>query len=588
MHFTYHYTGFYGQWDGADIPSPVYWRLGEPEGSLAGASGAIQWLHPYKRKEPLPQRAEGLLCLAGLVRQPTNAPQRIVDAVTESLFPCQFHKLAGISDNAAGCFLRNDGSLYLWVGRASKDSVFFRTDSPQIRWSTNPLDLVEACDLDLWALRRCCHGDDVCIYPSLKRVEQGQLIIIRKDRSLLFHQFDQFHPATALKKRTTRMEDFLQPTRDALHQAIYPLFAEQKVGLLLSGGPGSAALLATLKQAGVNTIAYHLESPDPAGSEYHYANLVCEALDVPLVNITMDTKGSYLTQNWVFSHPYGHPWARWYDQVAQRARIDQVNLLVTGGGDDSAFGPQLTYGLHSLLTARIIWREKTRMVRGLLSTDWNVLDILRSLSPAQQLIGPSSLAGVRKEDHEMRRADFLVPIPSSQRTWDDIALKAAPCFSPQAIALEHAILQPNGIRMYNPYHQRPVQAISLALPDAYKLTPNVFPNRAPTARIVDKPILRMAFDDISPEVMWRTWPVWTQASGQQFCLQHQETLRLLLGAESRLAALGVADPARLEHVLQNRTRIRENYMTLITSSMVELFLTNAWYPQIQRGGPVWR
>ncbi|GCF11182.1 hypothetical protein KDI_47460 [Dictyobacter arantiisoli] len=530
---------------------------------------------------------EGLVLLAGLVWQATTAdPRSIVSTVTDSIARGHYTDLATISENAAGCFIKQDGTIYLWVGFSSKDSIFFRTDGPRLRWSTNPLDLIhDASEMDLWALRRCCHGDDVFIYSSLHRVEQGQLVTIHPARTISTQQIDCFRPDSFLTSRTTTLETFREPTRKALQLAVQPLLSE-RVGMLLSGGSGSAAILATLKAAGVDTIAYHMESPDPAGSEYHFARLVCEALDIPLHRISMDTEASYLSSQWIFSHPYGHPWARFYEQVAQQAQKDRISLLVTGGGDDSAFGPGLQYGLHAILSARLAWKEKRAMLRRILATDWNVFAILRSLLPIHSLIGPSSLSGVKKEDHEMRRADFLTPI-SKPRAWDDIALQHAPCFAPQAIALEQAILQPAGIRLYNPYHQRAVQAISLALPDAYKLTPNIFPQFTRTARIIDKPVLRLAFDDVPAEVMWRTWNVWTQTPGQRFCLHQTARLQDLLGGHSHLATLGIADPSRLECVLESRVLIRKNYQTLVTSAMVELFLRNAWQPQLKRGGPVW-
>ncbi len=501
----------------------------------------------------------------------------------------EYSKLAPISENAAGCFFCNDGTIYFWVGFASKDWVFFRINGLQIRWSTNPLDLIEEeAEIDLWALRRCCYGDDTYIYPTLNRVQQGQLLTIAPDRTVTRYQFDHFTPDSTLSSGRTTLHNFLLPTRLALRQAVQPLRGE-RVGILCSGGPGSAAILTALKETGIDTVAYHLESPDPSGSEFAFARLLCDALDIPLRRITMDTDATYLSPDWIFSHPYAHAWGRWHEQAALAAKSDHISLLVTGGGDDSAFGPSLTYGFHSLLAAKIAWREKIQMIRGLFSTDWNIFDILGSLVPTRQLIGPSSLAGVKKEDREWKwkRADFLTSPPDRPRTWDDPALQHAPCFSPQAMALQQAILQPLGIRLYNPYHQRPVQSVSLALPDAYKLISNLFPDLAPGERIIGKPVLRLAFDNVPTQIMWRGWSVWTQAACQRFCLSQKETLRALLGQDSRLAALGIANPSGLENVLNNRASVRDNYKTLITSAAVELYLRNALQPHLKRGGPSW-
>lgn len=585
MDFISRFIGFCGSYPAGDLLLRDSWRIGEPE-AFAGETGATQWLHPVSAEEPSFHIPEGRLFLAGLVRLPGHSLQHLADTISTALMQEEYTKLAPVSENAAGCFLRNDGTIYLWVGFASKDWVFFRTNDFQIRWSTNPLDLVEEeAEIDLWALRRCCYGDDAYIYPTLNRVQQGQLLTIAPDRTITRYQFDRFTRDSILASRRTALHDFLIPTHQALCQAVQPLRGE-KVGLLCSGGPGSAAILATLKETGIDTVAYHLESPDPSGSEFAFARLLCDALGIPLRRLTMDTNATYLSPDWIFPHPYAHAWGRWHEQAAIAARSDHISLLVTGGGDDSAFGPGLTYGFHSLLAARISWQEKVRMIRGLFSTDWNIFDILGSLVPTRQLVGPSSLAGIKKEDCDWKwkRADFLTPPPDQPRTWDDPALQHAPCFSPQAMALQQAILQPLGIRLYNPYHQRSVQSISLALPDAYKLIPNLFPELAPGERIIDKPVLRLAFANVPTQVMWRGWSVWTQAACQRFCLSQIETLRTLLGKDSHLAVLGIVNPSGLENVFCSRASVRENYKTLITSAAVELYLKNALQPHLKRNG----
>jgi hypothetical protein len=607
MHMNYDYTGVYGQMnrERSSFPSVVCWRLGQLGAPFSGKDGVIQWFHPSHGEsvELLPQTTEGHLLFAGLIWSEGKALQSITHKVIASIMSGQYQDLATMSENAAGCFVSRDCVLYLWVGFASSDSIFFRIDD-QIRWSTNPLELVSSeDDLDSWALRRCCHGDDFFIYDQKKicRVEQGHLVRIQHDSSGNVHlddiQFDRFIPDLRLTSGRIERERVVQLTREALQNAVRPLRGEEHVGIMLSGGVGSAALLHAMKKTGVNVIAYHIDAQEAAGSEYRFARMACDALDIPLVTIPMSSGPDFLSLDWVFSHPDGHPWPRWFEQIALRARQDGVNLLVTGAGDDHAFGPETTYSVHSILAARIPWREKRKIVRGLLSTDWNVLDILRSAWPwpPRQLVGLTYLTGPSKEDTQMRKADFLTPLPPYQRE-RDAALLHSPCFAPQSMAIEQTILQPNGIRLYYPYHHRDVQALSLALPDAYRLMPaaslppHLFALVPDLERVVGKPVLRFACEGtpLPQEVVWRTWSVPTLASIQEFCLKQTQILQDILASDSCLAQMKILDPSRLKQVLASRAAIRNNYTSLVASALVEIFLKKALHDQCKRGGPLWR
>lgn len=604
------YTGFYGQRDkeSCALPTGVCWRLGKPAMPFSGRNGAIQWFNPAcdEKEELLPQTSEGQLFLAGPVWYQETIPleQRIATLLESS----RYSELATIVENSAGCFLCASGVLYFWVGFASEDAVFLRIqeDTQKLLWSTNPLDLVLSYeDLDMWNLRRCCHGEDAFVYDEKKvrRVEQGHLVRIQFDKrgsiQVLDVQFDCFLPDPNLSSGTVTMERVIQRTHEALQNAVRPLLACAKpVGIMLSGGSGSAAILEAMKQVGVTVIAYHIEAPNPEASEYRFAQMACEALAIPLVRIPMSRGSDYLSSQWLFSHPDGHPWVRWFEQIAQQARNDGVTIMVTGAGDDHAFGPEMEYGVHSILSARIPWQEKSKMLRGLLSTDWNVTDILRSAWswPPRQLIGLTYLAGPSKEDHHMRRADFLMPLPPDSHREIDAALLHSPCFEPQCMAIEQTILQPNGIRLYYPYYHREVQAISLALPDAYRLMPAAsLPSHIATLvpdleRVIDKPILRLACEGtlLPQEVVWRTWSICTQAPIQEFCLNHPQILQDILANDSCLVEMKMLDPCRLEQVLASRASIRNNYTSLVASALVEIFLKKALRDQCKRGGPPWK
>ncbi len=603
-HFINDYFGFYGQHTSVSgVTKTVCWRLGEPGAPFSGTHGAIQWVRPGSSgcPAPLPPTEAGQIFLAGLIWSSENSLQALSATLGASILTRQYEVLAELSVNAAGCLIATSG-IYLWTGTASNDHAFFRVEGDQLSWSTNPLDLVlSQDDLHLWNLRRCCHGDDAFLYrqEKIQRVEQGHLVKIERDGNGAVRVedmvFDRFLPDPHLSSGRLSRELVISRTREALQHSVRPLACGKPVGMMFSGGAGSAALLLAMKQAGVNVIAYHLEPEEPEASEYHFAHLACTALNIPLVRIPMSSGPDYLSKDWMFPHPDGHPWVRWYEQIADRAKQDQIDLLVTGAGDDHAFGPELAYGVHSILAARIRGREKQEMLRGLLSTDWNIYDILKSVRPGRQLIGLTHLAGPSQADHQMRRADFLSPLPPYTREID-AALFHSPVFTPQGMAVELTILQPRGIRLYYPYYHREIQALSLALPDAYRLMPaaSLPPHIArmvPTLeRVVDKPILRLACEGtaLPQEVIWRTWGICAMAPIQSFCLNHTEQLWDILAGDSCLVQMGMLDPARLREVLASRARIRENYTSLVASALVEVFLKKAFREQCERGGPLWK
>ena len=431
------------------------------------------------------------------------------------------------------------------------------------------------------------------------RIEQGHLLRIEPDGQQSLYEFDRFQPNSHLFSKRVTVETMAQATHEALLHAVRPFAFQQlgePVGIMLSGGAGCCALLEALKEVGAQVIAYNLEASEPEGSEYHYAQLACTALDIPLVRIPMSSAVDYLSTTWMFSHPDGHSWVRWFDQLAEQAQEDGVHLLVTGAGDDSSFGPGMEYSAHAVLSSPIPWQEKWQMLKGMVATDWNILDILKSVWSSRQLIGPSSNEGPTRSDREMKNAGFLHTVFSRKKNGEETILHHTLAFSPQSLSIEQTILQPRGIRLCYPYHDRQVQGISLALPVAYRLIPNLenlIPDLAdlepPLERKVNKPILRLSYHhtDVPPVVIWRTWAVCTQAPVQAFCINHPEIIKETLGAGSYLDEMGWIDLERLEQILASRSTIRENYTALIASSMVELFLRGSWQEQCQRGGPIW-
>ncbi len=608
----YRAMGFGGQMNGSDpaYPKVACWKLGSPGAPFLGRNGAIQWVFSDKEEagslEALPPADEGQLFLAGLALDSEESPSHLAQRVANILSSGRYDDLASIAEISSGCFVHKDRSIYLWTGYGANIPAFYRKDGSIIRWSTNPLDLVlSSDDLDLLALQCCCYGEDVFVYRNMMMVDQGHLVKIRPDGSVSVHQFDSFAPDVRLLHKRATLWDFVEATMEAVCQAVRPLVGKGRVAIMLSGGSGSVALLVAMVKEGVDVIAYHLDSPDPAGSEFRFAQMACEALGVPLKRIVMDTGPDYLSRRWMLPHPFAHSWGlRWYEQMAEEARKVGATIVINGSGDDSSFGLLPEYSVRAILGANIAWHEKKKMLGGLLATNWSILDIIRSGLPwpwpPQGLVGLTSIWGPSREDKLKWRGDFLTPGDLPRRP-DDKNFWRDPCFSPQTMAREQAILWANGIVHYRPYLRRRVQSVSRAIPVAYRIIPgrtleSLVPGlatRVPDLSwIVEKPVLRLAIEtfggtNMSPEVVWRPWSGNAAMSAQTFCVNNPGVLWEVLGPGSRMAEMGFVDVTHLREILASRWLTRDNDKTLVAAAQVGRFLGTSWHEQCSRGGPIW-
>ncbi|GCE46299.1 asparagine synthase [Thermosporothrix hazakensis] len=512
----------------------------------------VQWLR-HAEDFPLyasPYTQQDLVLFAGFF--PDLSSSRIASLISH-LKQGRSHEGAHLPGEGVGCLL-SPGRLFLFKSLPSNENIFYRVTPQIVRWSTNPLDLVDGVqDLDEGAIRHCCRGENVFLPRDLHVVPASQLVVIEQERVHTL-PFDHVTPFSCPARMS--LDAWAQWSRQLLLQAVQPLVSVGRIGILLSGGIDSSAVAAALTLAGANVTAYHFSFADPDASEERFARALCQRLGIPLVAVPVNTGDQdSLSASWDMPHPYSHPGSIWMLQVAQQLHQDGITVLATGRGGDTLFAPA-TSGLSTVLRSPISLREKGRMLLGALTTDWSTTALLRSLHPAFPVVGKTSMRleqGQQEEQRRLRRADFLTSVDGEDVP--AITPVEAGAFSPQDTVLELSVWQPHGIRVCHPFHHKALLRFGATLPDAYRLLPRM------GVKIV-KPVLKWAWrHDVPSEIITRQWGSWLDAPAQSFCLTSPDRLLAWLATpESSLMRRGILDRGKLLSVLSDPRSIRSSLL----------------------------
>jgi asparagine synthase (glutamine-hydrolysing) len=526
-------------------------RISQPQ-----ACYALQWLHPDISPEgvsPLWASDQEYILLSGLPAQPLS--QELVQQIHTNCTRGDYTGLTQIAGEFVGCVVTRK-KLFLFRSVTSNETIFYRKDGTEVRWSTDPSELLldGYQEFDQDALWRCCRGDMVFVYRNLKLIRPGYVVVIDAHSNTAI-QYDRLMPLD-LPSRTT-LQAYAKHAYDLLLQATRPYAASGRVGILLSGGIDSTLVLMALVDQGADVIAYHMDTDAPLAREFAFAREVCDQLSVPLVSIRSNADDDYFSEMWEFPHPYNHVWYQRMKQVAARVRQDGITLLCNGCDGDILFGP-LRYGLYDILLGDVSWREKWAMIQGVLCSRWEWSRVVSSIVPSFSLMNEA------RADARIN-VDFLTP-PSA-------GISALPDehpdleFLPQEQTADLGIWRPQGIFLCSPIGDKALQRLALRLPHAYRLIPI-------WGHLIDKPVLRLILSQRFPAHLWqRQRCPWLISPDQHYCLSHPEVFATLLGCEEAyLVRLNIVNPEQLTQVLANPVLLRRHAETLICSAMTELFL----------------
>ena len=536
-------------------------------GATTQNNWGIQYI-AHGTRLPLSKPSNRYVFLAGVFEWDEPA-QDVACTFAQTLSGNRYERLA--PGDYCGCVVGEE-EVWFFQTPSSHHTIFYMCERQCVRWSTNPRHLVSTRNLDEEALLGCCEGKDLFAYSGIKRLSAGTVVHITTT-SERTTPMQQIAPLVFPRDRT-ELSEMARLCYEVLGEATRPLAScGRTVGVLLSGGIDSSALAAALVHNGAPVVAYHLASPG-AASEVADAQAVCQRLAIPLVCVNVSSDARYVSDRWHLDHPYGHAGLRWFEQVADQLVQDGVSLLVTGRGGDPFFGPLYSYGLSTIFSSPVDWREKVAMAMGTLTTDWCLPALLKSIGTSS-LISESSLTPSPHRVSPITSAPFFrrcstLEVPSDAY---DVCR-----FSPQDLVVEGTVWQPRGICVVHPYHHISVQRLAKSLPGAYRLL-------AYRGQKVTKPVLRLAFANSLPActIRQRRGP-WSSVPHQEYCIGQASYLAHIIGSEtSQVVQRGFVDPHHLQRVLTNQQQIRAYYKAIIATTMTELFLRQFEDENVERG-----
>lgn len=555
---TADYLGCYGRvhFDAiTGLPAFATAPFGERPVIPETAALAVQWVRPGAPAKLIRLAQAECLLLFGPVTGPVTGAWagRIAAALKDG----RYAELARIPGELSGCLV-TAGQVFLFRSVAdSMEGLLYRRDGALLRWSTDPADLLDegATEFGLDAIWRCCRGHNLFIYRNITPLRPGQLVIA-DEKATRTVQFDRITPMDL--PRRTSLTEYAELAHDLILRSARAFAGCGRVGIMLSGGLDSVTTLTTLVEAGADVVAYHQVSRQVELGEYRYAKAVCDHLDVPLVPIELDIGAGYLSHDWSFPLPYAHLGFRGIEQIADRARDDGVTLMTWGRDGDLIFGPT-HYGMHTILTGDISWREKAALCRGLICTGWTLPSLIKSVRRSYSLLTEELPRGEYAPP-----VDFLAPRPGIPEEATDIG-------SVEYIAQEHAmnlsLWWPRGIQLCNPLGAKEIQRMAARMPHAYRMLPY-------QGRLITKPVLRLILSSRLPPEVWRRYGRgWFEMPHKAYVMAHADQIAALIGRpESYLVRLGVVEPSALATVVAEPRERQRHTATLICAAMTELFL----------------
>lgn len=496
------------------------------------------------------------LLLSGPVTRPAadGWQRRIADLVREG----RHAELARLPGELCGALV-TPRKVTLFRNLVSTEGLLYRRDGPVLSWSTDPAGLLdrEREEFSRQAIWRCCRGDEVFIYHGLTPVRPGELVVADQT-TLSTVRFDALAPLDL--PRRTPLAQYAELAYEMLLREARAYVGAGRVGVMVSGGLDSAAVLCALVEAGADVVAYHHVVDDPLADESAYARTICDHLSVPLEMVKAGYDGDFPPRGRSFPHPFLNVGFPWLEQLAERVHGDGIRLLVWGRDGDLRFGP-LRYGLHDALAGDIPFRERAALCAGLISSRWEAPRIVRTASRTRSLFDD-----IRSGGDLARATDFLEPVPGVPD--DPFAdVPAEDDYSVKDACAQLTSWRPRGIMMCNPLGSRDLRRLAARLPDAYRMIPY-------QGQVITKPVLRLLLSTRLPASVWRRYGrLWMSSAHKHRALADADAFHELMGGpDSRLVRMGVVNPARLTEVLTDPHRRRRNAETLVHAAMTEIFL----------------
>ena len=461
------------------------------------------------------------------------------------------------------------GRSYLYRSLLCKMSLYYRIDNGNLRWSTNPLELLDSkCSIydqiqkDLLVV--ACFDNNPpnnqSFFKDIYRLPPGSSLIYAQG-NIQVQKVDQLEIKKGNKYRN--IWGYVEEANELVDKTFRSRFSSNEtIAVQLSGGIDSASVICRLKQIGVPVVAFHWSFRGiNAGDETHDARLIADYLKVPLTEIEVSTvlkANNYINPNWKFHTPYGHSFYKLFELTAQKINEYNIEIIANGHFGDHLFGPlpdismKKQFNTLSIVERLRYWRESigTNKATLVLDEKWE------KISPKMFLYKDfltSEAIEVAREKSE------LLSFPKNMKVAFLEVLN-----NETESSLQNKLYEQN-VHMIYPLANRELIELALRIPYPYR--------NIPTGGMwVDKPILRlMNIGKLPPEIISKNYNYHMGALDEQYIIQNSSQIRLLL-ENSLLAQYGVIHPDKLREVMRNKKLSARLATSLIACCMVEIWL----------------
>jgi asparagine synthase (glutamine-hydrolysing) len=249
------------------------------------------------------------------------------------------------------------GEALLAVDRCATRPLFYQLVGRTLVFASSADALVQhpgaGRELDPQALYNYLHLQALpgAIYKGQRRLAPGEFVHLhggRLERGRYWRLRFTEHHAEGLPELKRELAETMRAAVDAS-------LGQQPVGVMLGGGPGSAALAALLRDVGGAPVrTYAVGAAAPGGDTLAAARPVAHQLGTEHHEVRLDASDAAdaipkLAE--AFDQPCGDPAALPAFYCAQLARLDGVQRLLCGHGEAELFGGHAHYA-HQLRLAR--------------------------------------------------------------------------------------------------------------------------------------------------------------------------------------------------------------------------------------------
>ncbi|WP_267879078.1 asparagine synthase C-terminal domain-containing protein [Paenibacillus popilliae] len=403
-------------------------------------------------------------------------------------------------------------------------------------------------------------------YHPIYRLPAGHLLIFSKQK-VEVKKIDFLTLRTPQKRG--RLLDFAEEARRLVDRSIqYQMEGKNRVGVLLSGGVDSSAVLCGLNKLNFEVIAYHWSFAGiHAADESDYANAVSSKHKIMQRNIEvgdMIRTASYFDTDWSFQAPYNHSFYKLFERTKQKCLEDGVKYVANGYLGDVLFGPNQDVTFTSLIRSLPL-QEIPKYLKESVGTVWYAKrnetkdgnhPMLQRIPWYQHFLSDEAM-NLMKEAHT-----FIPPAASFEE-------ELTRCSDNETDSVLELGLFNDDVNLMYPLSSRELLEFTLQLPLGYRMIPT-------GGQWVDKPVLRLAYRDVLPkEIISRNHRQVINAMEEVYVYKNASQVYDLL-IHSKLATVGIIDTEKLRRLIHDKSKL-----TLSASGLICCIMTELWLRQIK-------